>query len=511
MHKETILKKRQPVVAIMGHVDHGKSSLLDAIRNTNLVENEIGGITQQISAYEISHSTKDKKRVEKITFLDTPGHEAFTCMRECGAKIADIAVLIVSGEDGVKEQTIDAFNTIKENNLQLIVAISKVDKPSSDIIKTKNSLIENGIYIEGMGGDIPFVEIDSKTKKGIDELLETILLVSDLEDFKYDDKKFASGYVLETFLDKKRGISSTLVIKDGILPKNGSILAGTAISPIRIVEDFLGKPITNPVAGQVVKITGFDAVPEINSSFISNTDKKEIEILQKKEKENIKKEILDPKLYRNAKLVIPIILKTDGVGTYNSIEKELRNLEYDKKTKSSTGVKIKIVGGGIGNITENDILVSSHDQNILIIGFNVNIENNAKIEADRLNIKPTIFDIVYKLSEWFQEIVENRLPHEEIELSLGKLKILKSFSTNKDKQVLGGEVKEGVIKLGKKVKIIRRDFNIGIGKVIELQSMKIKTEEVLEGNQCGIMIESKIEIIPGDIIECIEIEKRKII
>ncbi len=511
MSKEAILKERQPVVAVMGHVDHGKSSLLDAIRNTNLVEGEVGGITQHVSAYEVSHATQDKKAVKKITFLDTPGHAAFGSMRESGAKIADIAILIVSAEDGVMPQTIEAYNTIVSNKVPIIVAISKVDKPNANIQKTKNSLIENGIYIEGMGGEIPFVEIDSKTKKGIDELLETILLVSEMADLKYDENKAASGFVLETLLDGKRGISSTLIIKDGVMPKSGAILAGTALSPIRIIEDFAGKPIKEAKAGQVVKVTGFDVVPEVNSDFISSENKKEIEKLQAELKSTEDKKILDPKIYRSAKLIIPVVLKADTLGTYTAVEREIKKIEHDEANDTPTGIKVKIIGGGIGNITENDVLASSHDENVLIVGFNVKVENKAKLEGERLDINPMTFDIIYKLGEWFREIVEERLPHEEIEKVIGKIKILKTFSSIKDKQVLGGEVKEGSIKLGAKVKIYRRDFEIGTGKVVELQSMKIKAVEVLEGNQCGIMIESKTEIIPGDIATAFEIERKKII
>ena len=504
------LKERQPIVAVMGHVDHGKSSLLDAIRNTNIVDGEAGGITQHVSAYEVSHSTKDKKTIKKITFLDTPGHAAFGSMRESGAKIADIAKLIISAEDGVMPQTIEAFDTIVKNKVSCIVAISKVDKPNANIQKTKNSLIENGIYIEGMGGDIPFVEIDSKTKKGIDELLETILLVAEMAGLNYDENKNAEGFVLETFLDGKRGISSTLIIRDGVKPKNGAILAGDAISPIRIIEDFMGHTISNAKAGQVVRVTGFDNATEVNSDFYSSPDKKEIEKLQYELKLSKNKDILDPKLFRTAKLVIPVVLKADTLGTFSAIEREIKKVEHNKNNDMPTGIKIKIIGGGIGNITESDILASSHDENVLIIGFNVNIENKAKLEGERLGITPITFNIIYKLAEWFENVVEERLPHEEIEKAIGKLKILKNFSATRDKQVLGGEVKEGNIKLGAKVKIYRRDFEIGTGKVIELQSMKIKAVEVSEGNQCGIMIESKTEIIPGDLITAFEIEKRKI-
>lgn len=508
--QNTKLKERQPVVAVMGHVDHGKSSLLDAIRDTNIVDGEVGGITQHVSAYEISYELKEKKQIKKITFLDTPGHEAFGSMRESGASIADIAILIVSAEDGVMPQTLETHKIIVKNNIPFIVALSKVDKPNANIQKAKNSLIENGIYIEGMGGDISCVEIDSKTKKGIPELLETILLVAEMNELTYDESKTASGFILESLLDGKRGVSSTLIIKDGVMPKSGSILSGLALSPIRIVEDFSGKAISMAVAGQVIKVTGFDSVPLVNADFISSDNKKEIEKLQEERKNSEVKKVLDPKVYRNAKLVIPVILKADTFGTLTAVEREIKKIEYDKKSDLETGIKVKIIGGGIGNITEGDILGTSHDEGVLIVGFNVKIENNAIYEAERLNIHPVTFDIIYKLGEWFKDRVEERLPHEETEKITGKLKILKIFSVQKDKHVLGGKVLEGSIKNLSKIRILRRDFEIGTGKVVELQSMKIKANEVNEGNECGIMIESKIEIIPGDMIEAVEIERKKI-
>ena len=509
-NQNTNIKERQPVVAVMGHVDHGKSSLLDAIRNTNIVDGEVGGITQHVSAYEISHELKEKKQTKKITFLDTPGHEAFGSMRESGANIADIAILIVSAEDGVMPQTIEAYKIITEKNVPFIVAISKVDKPNANIQKAKNSLIENGIYIEGMGGDVSCVEIDSKTKRGLDDLLETILLLAEISELKYDASKNAEGFILESLLDGKRGISSTLVIKEGVMPKSGSILSGISLSPIRIVEDFSGKPISMAHAGQVVKVTGFDSVPEVNGNFISSENKKEIEKIQIERKNSEVKKVLDPKIYRNAKLVIPVILKADTFGTLTAVEREIKKVEYNEKNDADTGIKVKIIGGGIGNITEGDILATSHDENVLIVGFNVKIGNKARDEAERLNIHPITFDIIYKLGEWFKEKVDERLPHEEIEKITGKLKILKNFSQTKDKYVLGGRVLEGSIKNLSRVKILRRDFEIGSGKVVELQSMKIKTNEVIEGNECGIMIESKIEIIPGDIVEAVDIERKKI-
>lgn len=493
---------RQPVIAVLGHVDHGKSSLLDFIRKSNVVEGEAGGITQRISAYEVQHKTSDGK-VSPITFLDTPGHEAFQSMRERGVEIADIAILIVSAEDGVKAQTLEAWKTIDAHKLPYVVAINKIDKPGADIQKAKNSLVENGIYIEGYGGDIPCVEISAKTGQGIDFLLETLLILVDMNELKTNLDTEATGIVLESFIDQKRGISATLVIKDGTLPSSGSILAGTALSPIRIVEDFAGRPIKNPHAGQPIKVTGFDKAPSAGSIFISSPDKKELEKLQSEAETNEIQTVLDPRIYRNAKVVIPVVVRADSLGTLSAVIRELQKRETED-------VKIKIASQGLGPITESDIMLTSSDDKVLIIGFAVKVDPKAREQAERFNIKPQTFDIIYKLSEWFDTIVLERLPYEEKETVLGTLKVLKTFSVQKENHVIGGRVETGRIKNNSVVKVIRRGVEMGRGRIVELQSQKLKTDEVIEGNECGLMVETKVEMIPSDILESIVVEKLRI-
>ncbi len=496
------LTPRQPVIAVLGHVDHGKSSLLDFIRKSNVVDGEAGGITQNISAYEVSHMMPDRS-IKKITFLDTPGHAAFQNMRERGVEIADIAILIVSAEDAVKAQTVEAWKTIDARKLPYIVAINKIDKPGADIQKTKNSLVEHGIYIEGYGGDVPCVEISAKTGQGVDFLIETLLLVAEMSELTANLQAEASGFVLESFVDPKRGISATLVIKDGTLPTSGAVVASVAYCPIRIVEDFLGKPIKSPHAGQPIKLTGFDVIPPSGSIFVSSSNKQAMEDLQKESVANAIKIVMDPKIYRNAKVVVPIVIKADSLGTLEAIKSELKKQETDD-------VKIKMIGAGIGPISEGDIMLASSDEKTLIVGFNVKFENKARDQADRFKIKPELFDIIYKLSEWFATIVESRLPYEEKEVVLGTLKVLKNFSVQKDKYVIGGKVETGKIQNNSVVKIMRRGFELGRGRVIELQAQKIKINEVNEGNECGLMVESKFEIIPSDILEVILIEKKRI-
>ncbi len=496
------LSTRQPIIAVLGHVDHGKSSLLDFIRKSNVVEGEAGGITQRISAYEVKHKLASGE-VKAITFLDTPGHEAFQSMRERGVEIADVAILVVSAEDGVKAQTLEAWKTIDARKLPYVVAINKIDKPGADIQKTKNSLVENGIYIEGYGGDIPCVEISAKKGTGVDSLLETILLVSDMADLKTNLATDATGYILESFVDAKRGISATLILKDGTLPSSGAILAGTAYSPIRIIEDFVGKPIKNPRAGQPVKVTGFDGVPETGSTFVSSSDKKMIEKLQEEAKAGAISTAVDPRVYRNAKVVIPIIVKADSLGTLDAVKRELKKKETDD-------IKVKIIGEGVGAIGEGDIMLAGSDEKAIVLGFGVKLEGKAREQMERFRIEPQLFDIIYKLSEWFDTLVESRLPYEEKETITGTLKVLKIFSSQKDKHVIGGRVETGKIELQSVVKIVRRGTELGRGRIVELQSQKIKTQTVMEGNECGLMVETKIEMIPSDILEAVVVEKLRI-
>lgn len=497
---------RQPVIAVLGHVDHGKSSLLDFIRKSNVVDGEAGGITQRISAYEVMHTITDdnKKQLKKaITFLDTPGHEAFQSMRERGVEIADIAILIVSAEDGVKAQTLEAWKTIDARKLPYVVAINKIDKPGADIQKTKNSLVENGIYIEGYGGDVPCVEISAKTGQGIDFLLETLLLVAEMNELTTDPTLDATGIVLESFVDPKRGVSATLVIKDGTLANSGAILAGLAMSPIRIIEDFKGLAIKSPHAGQPIKVTGFDTPPQTGVIFISSSDKKHIEKMQQQLKQDEIKVVMDPRIYRNAKVVIPVVVKADSLGTLSAVTRELKKRETDD-------VKIKIIAEGVGSISEGDIMLASSDEKTVIIGFTVKLEAKARDQAERFKIEPQLFDIIYKLSEWFDTLVESRMPYEEKEVILGTLKVIRTFSSQKDKHVIGGKVETGKLTNTSVVKIIRRGVELGRGRVIELQSQKIKTDVVNEGNECGLMVESKLEIIPSDTLEAIQIEKLRV-
>lgn len=490
--KNTIIA-RPPVVSVMGHVDHGKSTLLDYIRKSNIVDKEAGGITQHIAAYEVLHETKDGD-LKKITFLDTPGHAAFTSMRMRGATAADIGILVVSAEDGVKAQTLEALDAIKESNVPYIVAINKIDKPGANIERTKNSLLESGIYLEGMGGDIPWAAISAKTGEGVPELLDLILFVAEFHEMRADLGKPAEGLVLESHRDPKRGITATLIIKEGTLKKGSFIVAGESMVTTRIMENFMSKPITESYTSSPVNIVGFDSVPPAGAIFTSYDNKKDAEkaVAENKSQTGASQRFAG----KQSEFSIPLIIKADVVGSIEAIEKEVGKLNNEE-----TG--FHIVYTGVGNIAENEFKLAAADKNTIIVGFHIDIDRKAQDLREQLGISVETFDIIYKLTEWLEAEMEKRRPRKEVETVSGKLKILKTFNQTKDKQVIGGRVEEGSIKLGAAIKIIRRENEIGTGKVTELQHNKTKTKEVFEGDECGMEVECKVELAAGDILSAV--------
>ncbi len=482
---------RPPVVVVMGHIDHGKSTLLDYIRKTNIVEGEAGGITQRISAYEVIH--KDNSgRDQKITFLDTPGHEAFSKMRERGAKVADIAILVVSAEDGVKPQTIEAYKTIIDTKLPYVVAINKIDKPGANIEKTKMELAEKEIYLEGYGGKVPFTAISAKAGTGVDDLLSLILILAEVENFTGDESAPASGFVIEAHLDQKRGIEATLIIKNGTIKKGMTAVAEDSLCATRIMENFLGKMTSEESFSAPISLVGWSKLPQIGAEWRTFEKKSEAEEYAKAWQNSGKKDRGASLGEESTKKAIPIILKADVSGSLEAIEKEINKLGSDS-------AEFKIIVRGAGPISEGDIKSAGADA--IIIGFNVKADRNASDLALTRGMTLTYFDIIYKMTEWLTEEMEKRRPRMETMETTGKAKILKCFTRTKERQVVGGKVFEGVITMEGPVRIMRRDFEIGRGKIVNLEKMKVKVSSVEDGSEFGMMIESKIEIAPGDIIE----------
>jgi translation initiation factor IF-2 len=482
--------KRPPVVVVMGHIDHGKSTLLDTIRKSNVVDGEAGGITQHLSAYVVEHTTSEGA-TESLTFLDTPGHAAFQKMRLRGADVADVAILIVSAEDGVKPQTLEALESIKQADIPYIVAINKIDKPGADINKTQSSLIENEIYIEGMGGDIPWVGISAKKGDGIAELLDLVVLTADLAELTGDTNGTCTGHIIESNMDAKRGNSATLLITNGTLKSGLFVVAGNAFSPVRIMEDFQGKTIREAGLSTPVKIIGFNEIPEVGSSFTTVASKKEAEALIAENKQVSGNGV---KNFANTKLpIVPILIKADVLGTIDAIQHELDKFESDR-------IAVRVIETGVGDVNVSDVQNVSATKDAIIVGFNVKVERPAKDLAERLDVEIDTFNIIYELSEWLETALKNRTPQKEEKQETGSVKILKHFSTQKFTHVLGGRVEEGSIKLNQPVTILRRDIEIGSGIVKNLQQAKADVNEVKEG-EFGMQVETKAEIAPGDYLK----------
>lgn len=483
---------RPPVVAILGHIDHGKSTLLDYIRKTRVVDTEAGGITQRLSAYEVEHNTKEGA-LRKITFLDTPGHEAFSKMRSQGLEVADIGILVVSAEDGVKAQTIEALKSIRETNTPFVVAITKIDKPGANLDRTKSSLIENEIYIEGMGGDVPYVALSSKTGEGVEDLLDVLLLVAELADLRGDSSKKAEGIIIEASRDPKKGISATLIIKDGTLKGGEFIVAGTALAPTRIMQDFAGHTIREATFSSPIQVIGFSDVPATGTHFKTVDSKKEAERLVDEYNRSLKA----PTHMREEEtemFQIPVVIKADAAGALDAIKHEIKKLGAET-------VDFKIILEAIGTITENDVQKIGFGKQGLVVGFNVKADGAAEELARRNGVVIGLFDIIYRVAEWLEVMREERRPRAEVETKTGSVRVLKVFSAERDKQIIGGKVEDGEIRDRDSFSIIRRGEKIGFGNVLSLQKQKSAAKSVEAGNEFGTQVESKTLIAAGDILE----------
>jgi len=489
--------ERPPVVAILGHIDHGKSTLLDYIRNSNIVDGEAGGITQHISTYEIEHNDPERG-VKRITFVDTPGHEAFCDVRSRGSTVADIGILIVSAEDGVMPQTKEALQCIRDDGMPFIVAINKIDSPKANIEQAKASLIENEVYLEGYGGDVPVVPISAKTGEGVDDLLNMILLVAELEEFTADNTAPASGVVVETHKDQKRGISATVIVKNGHLQTGMFVAAFTAVSPVRSIEDTTGKKREEVFASTPIVISGWSELPPVGATFETFPTKKEAEAYNVLEKETTEKAPQEIRKTASAEhAIIPLIIKTDVSGTGEAIAFELKKLENDR-------LSFMILTNTTGAISEADMKLASTTENALVVGMGVAMDAQAEAIREREGTTVQMFSIIYELVDWIKGIAKSRTPKLLVEEVQGSAKVLAIFNQTKKAQVLGGKVKEGALKVGSKIRIMRQEEEVGRGVIKELQQQKIKATSVEAGMEFGTAIESDAEITAGDYIEAIE-------
>lgn len=497
------METRPPVVGIFGHIDHGKSSLLDYIRKSNVVATEAGGITQHISAYEITHTMKEG-RPTQITFLDTPGHEAFSGVRTRSANVADIAVLVVSGEDGVKPQTLEVYKYIKESGLPFIVAITKMDKQTADVERTKQNLAENDIYVEGYGGSISFVPLSSKTGVGVDELLEMIGLQAELLELKGEREAMGSGIIIESKLDPKRGITAVGIIKNGTMSKGTFATAGTALTPLRFLLDAEGKQVDELSFSSPVQIVGWDKLPQVGSEFRTFLKKKEAEDYVDARGRDLggvgarADKVKTDTISSSEVVPLPLIIKADTAGSLEAVQSEIAKLSRER-------IIPKVTLSSVGPVGEADVKAAIATPSTMILGFHTKTEPAAASLAERSGVTINLYDVIYELTDRVSTLLAEREPRIEVEEVVGTAKVLKLFSSAKGKQVLGARVLSGKIALGNHLKIVRRDSEVGRAKVKELQQAKIASNEVLEGAEFGAMVESKLDVAPGDVLEAISL------
>ena len=485
---------RPPVVVILGHVDHGKTSILDYIRKTHLAEKEAGGITQHIGAYQIEHQNKT------IIFIDTPGHEAFSAMRSRGAKVADIAVLVVAAEEGIKPQTKEAIKHIKRAGLPLIVALNKIDKKEAQPEKVKRELKDADVIVESLGGQTPSTNVSAKTGQGLDELLEMISLIAEMEELKSQSDKPADGVIIESRLDHLRGPTATILIKDGTLKNTDIIGAASAYGRIKVMEDFQGKAIQKAGPSAPVIITGFNQVPQIGEKFnvFEKASAAQEKIEQKAAKRKEDKEVF---FIPADKKVLNIILKADVHGSLEAIRESLQVIPQEE-------VILRVLKAEVGEVNETDIKLAQSGQ-AKIIGFRIKAGSKINQIAQQQKVKILTFEIIYELIQKARELMSGLLPPEIIKNVLGRLKVLALFPPKKGRQIVGGKVMSGRIKRGTLIEVKREDKKIGQGKLLQLQHNKKEAEEAAKGQECGIMFEGEAIIEKGDILEVYEEEKKK--
>ena len=501
---EDDLVTRPPVVTIMGHVDHGKTSLLDYIRNTHVVSKEAGGITQAIGAYQVEINGN------KITFIDTPGHAAFTEMRARGAKITDIVVIIVAADDGVMPQTKEAIDHAKSAKVPIIVAINKIDKTTANVDKIMSEMSEYGLTPEEWGGDTIFVKLSAHTGENVDLLLENIIALAEMEELKANPKRYAVGTVIESKLDKNKGVTASLLINNGTLRLGDPIVVGSTFGKVRTLKDCNGKDLTSAEPSMPVEITGLNEVPVAGDKFMAFEDEKTaISVAEKrsvleKEKKFTKKAVSLEDLFERIESghkEINVVLKTDVKGSEEAVKNALEKINVE-------GVKVTVIRSGVGTITESDVVLASAS-NAIIIGFNVVPSSKTKEAAKNYNVDIRLYNIIYKLVEEIESAMKGMLDPEYEEVTTGEAEIRQIFKFSKVGNIAGVHVTSGVVKNNSECKLIRDGVIITTTKIKSLQREKDQVKEVKSGFDCGITLENYTDIKVGDTILTFEMREVK--
>ncbi len=494
------LKQRPPIVTIMGHVDHGKTTLLDTIRKAKTVEEEAGGITQTIGAYQV------KCHNQLITFIDTPGHEAFTGMRARGASVTDIVILIVAADDGIMPQTKEAIDHAKAANVPIIVAVNKMDKPTANADKVMTELAEYGLMPDTWGGDTLYCQISALKGTGIDELLENILLISEMQEYKANPNRYASGTVIESRLDKHMGSVVTLLVQNGTLRIGDPLVVGTCCGRVRTMKDETGKEIAEASPSKPVYITGLNDVPVAGDKFMAFETEKEAKSIaeeRKRKEQKSSNEVKDTitlddifsKIKEGVK-DINVIVKADLNGSAEAVKFTLERIEVE-------GVRVKVTRSSVGAITENDILLAKA-ANAIIIGFNVRPNNEIRNYAKENNVEIRLYDVIYKAVEEMEAAMKGMLDPTYEEKIIGSAEVRQLFKFSKIGVIAGSYVNDGVIKSTASARIIRDGIVIYTGKIGSIQREKDSVKEVKKGYECGITIEGYNDLKVGDIIEAFE-------
>lgn len=470
------MQPRSPVVVVVGHVDHGKTTILDFIRKANVAEKEVGSITQSIGAYEIEHGDK------KITFIDTPGHEAFSAMRSNSASVADVAILVIAATEGIKPQTKESIDLLKKFEIPFVVAITKTDLPNADVEKVKNELLAADVPLEGIGGNISWQAVSGKTGEGIDDLLGLITLIAEVSELTFDPKAHANGFILEARKDNQRGITANIILKNGILRRGDEIVTKGSTGKVKILEDFLGTSVKEILPSSPATVGNFDFLPKNGDEFWA--DAVDIEVIGVVGGETPKELAQAIRIKsEEEKGEINAVLRAGSVGSLEALKQVMDAL-------------INTKDASVGDISDSDVQFAKSTGS-LIIGFQVKVGSAAVKLADAQKIKIITSDIIYKLVEEV-EAIESK---EDEVIKGGLLEVLAVFSTSAGKQTIGGKVTEGNIRLGALVHIVREEEEVGKGKIKNLQQNKVDVKDVAAGSECGLVISTEVQIEKGDVIK----------
>lgn len=496
--------ERPAVVTIMGHVDHGKTTLLDSIRHTKVTEGEAGGITQHIGAYQVEDNGK------KITFLDTPGHAAFTTMRARGAKITDITILVVAADDGVMPQTVEAINHAKAAEVPIIVAVNKMDKPAANPERVMQELTEHGLVSEAWGGETIFVQLSAKTGEGIDNLLEMILLVSEVEEYKANPKRNAIGTVIEAQLDKGRGSVATLLVQNGTLKIGDPIVVGNTFGRVRAMVNDLGRRVKDAGPSTPVEITGLNDVPQAGDRFVVVEDEKTARQIgevraqmalqaSRGEKSRVSLDTLFEQMKQGEMKDLNVIIKSDVQGSAEALAASLRKIDVE-------GVNIKIIHSAVGAINESDITLAAAS-NAIVIGFNVRPDVNAKRVADAEKVDVRLHRIIYKAIEEIEAAMKGMLDPEFVEKIIGQAEVRQTFKVSKIGTIAGSYITDGKITRDSGIRLIRNGVVVFEGQLDAIKRFKDDVKEVSQGYECGITIKNFNDVKEGDVIEAYIMEE----